>query len=66
MLISGGTQEAEAGWSLSSRPPESTEQILGHPGYTEKPCLQKQKHYININAQWQHESITLKSASIQR
>jgi hypothetical protein len=36
------TREAEAGGSLSSRPAWSTE-FQDSQGYTEKPCLEKQK-----------------------
>jgi hypothetical protein len=37
------TLEAEAGGFLSSRPAWSTEWVPGQPGYTEKPCLKKEK-----------------------
>lgn len=37
------TWEAEADGSLSLRPSWSTEQVLGHPGYTVKPVLKKTK-----------------------
>jgi hypothetical protein len=36
-------REEEAGRSLSWRPAWSTEWVLGKPGYTEKPCLEKPK-----------------------
>ena len=42
------TQEAETAKSLSLRPAWSTERVLGHPGYTEKPYFGKNKQKFNF------------------
>jgi hypothetical protein len=39
--FNGGTQEAEAGRSLSSSLAWSTEQVPGQPGVHREPCLKK-------------------------
>ena len=36
------TYGRQTGRSLNLRPAQSTEQVPGHPDYTEKPCLKKQ------------------------
>jgi hypothetical protein len=43
------TREAEAGGFLSSRPAWSTSKFQDSQGYTEKPCLEKQKTQNNNN-----------------
>jgi hypothetical protein len=52
-----GTQEAEAGGSLSSKAVWSTEWVPDSQGYREKPCLKKKKNQ-NKNSQWNYEMIT--------
>jgi hypothetical protein len=42
LTINPSTRKVEASRFLSSRPAWSTKWVPGQPGYTEKPCLEKQ------------------------
>jgi hypothetical protein len=51
------TREAEAGGFLSSRPACLQSEFQDNQGYTEKPCLEKQKQ--NKTKQQQQKSLNL-------
>jgi hypothetical protein len=59
------TQEAEAGGFLSSRPACLLSEFQDSPGYTEKPCLKKQKQkQTNKQQQQQKPNQTKKKPKV--